>query len=247
MGPPMLRITLETLGIPYTVKVHGSELEYCIAEHPGRFAQPALEGLLGARSILVGSAHIAARTLELVAPGGAAGGGPAQSDAGRNRASVRAALELKMAEVPPGVDLKRFRPTTNRADTYAHLVDALAARASGSRGRSVADALKLRSVLASGNDTLEGVCATVATLHERYDERAVDAHVVSEIASLALDSGDTPTVCFVGKFNRQKGVHLLLARATARARGRARGWGSRSRLWPDARGARGAGHRARRG
>ena len=56
MGPAILARALE--GVPYAVKVHGSALEYTVKRHP-RFRPFAVEGLAGARGVLVGSRHTA--------------------------------------------------------------------------------------------------------------------------------------------------------------------------------------------
>jgi glycosyltransferase involved in cell wall biosynthesis len=56
MGPAIL---VRALGdFPYAVKIHGSALEYTVKPHP-RFKPFAVEGLAGARGILVGSRHTA--------------------------------------------------------------------------------------------------------------------------------------------------------------------------------------------
>src|SRR4051812_2054233 len=57
MGPAILARGLGD-EIPYAVKVHGSALEYTVKPYP-RFKPFAVEGLAGARGILVGSRHTA--------------------------------------------------------------------------------------------------------------------------------------------------------------------------------------------
>ena len=61
MGPLILARALAGTGVPYVVKVHGSDLEYAVKPHP-RFLAYAREGLAGATAILVGS-HSAAENL----------------------------------------------------------------------------------------------------------------------------------------------------------------------------------------
>src|SRR4051794_271145 len=56
MGPVILARALD--GVPYAVKIHGSALEYAVKPHP-RFRPYAVEGLAGARGVLVGSRHTA--------------------------------------------------------------------------------------------------------------------------------------------------------------------------------------------
>jgi glycosyltransferase involved in cell wall biosynthesis len=56
MGPVVLDRALGD--VPYAVKIHGSALEYTVKPYP-RFMPYAVEGLAGARGILVGSRHTA--------------------------------------------------------------------------------------------------------------------------------------------------------------------------------------------
>ena len=56
MGPAILARALD---IPYSVKVHGSALEYTVKRDPERFLPWAREGLARARTVLVGSRHTA--------------------------------------------------------------------------------------------------------------------------------------------------------------------------------------------
>jgi glycosyltransferase involved in cell wall biosynthesis len=75
--------------IPYAVKIHGSALEYTVAPHPERFLPAAREGLERARTVLVGSQHVAERlwaTLE------------------------DPSLPPRTRLGPPGVDIARFTP-----------------------------------------------------------------------------------------------------------------------------------------
>ena len=58
MGPLILARALAGTDVPYTVKIHGSALEYTVKPHP-RFLPHAREGIAGARGVLVGSRHTA--------------------------------------------------------------------------------------------------------------------------------------------------------------------------------------------
>ena len=58
MGPVIMARSLAGTGIPYAVKIHGSALEYTVKANP-RFVPYAREGVAGARSVLVGSRHVA--------------------------------------------------------------------------------------------------------------------------------------------------------------------------------------------
>jgi glycosyltransferase involved in cell wall biosynthesis len=88
MGPAILRRALGA-EVPYAVKVHGSALEYTVRPAPERFLPYAIEGLAGARCVLVGSRHTAESLWEVVGDDG-----------------LRARTRLG----PPGVDVHAFRP-----------------------------------------------------------------------------------------------------------------------------------------
>jgi glycosyltransferase involved in cell wall biosynthesis len=63
MGPTILA----RAGLDFAAKIHGSDLSYTVMPHPERFVPFALEGMAGARGVLVGSRHTAEdlwRTLE---------------------------------------------------------------------------------------------------------------------------------------------------------------------------------------
>lgn len=107
MGPLILARALGagTDGVPYAVKVHGSDIEYTVAPHPERFVPPSREGVARARGLLVGSGHIADRLVATLAD-----------------ETLRERIRLG----PPGVDVARFAP---RAPAQARAgVQALAAR-----------------------------------------------------------------------------------------------------------------------
>ena len=89
MGPVILARALAG-AVPYAVKVHGSALEYTIRPHPERFAPYAIEGLGGARAVLVGSRHTAEALWGLL---GATPG-----------------LRERTRLGPPGVEVDDFRP-----------------------------------------------------------------------------------------------------------------------------------------
>lgn len=76
-------------GVPYAVKVHGSDLEYAVAADPSRFVAWAQEGIAGAATLLVGSGHTARRMFELL------------DDPG---------LAERTRLGPPGVDTAMFHP-----------------------------------------------------------------------------------------------------------------------------------------
>jgi glycosyltransferase involved in cell wall biosynthesis len=109
MGPAILARALDG-AVPYTVKVHGSALEYVVKRDPERFLPWAREGLAGAGAVLVGSRHTGESLW-------AAMGDPA--------------LPARTRLGPPGVDVDEFCP---RADPAGD-VRALALRLAGAGER----------------------------------------------------------------------------------------------------------------
>ena len=91
MGPYIALQAKQETGVPYTVKLHGSALEYAVKEQD-RYERFATEGLQGARSIVAGSRYMLDAALEVV------GGW-------RDRGHV----------VNPGCDVDLFRPAPSRA------------------------------------------------------------------------------------------------------------------------------------
>jgi glycosyltransferase involved in cell wall biosynthesis len=85
MGP----VILARAGLEYTVKIHGSALEYTVKRNPGRFLPYAREGIDAAAGVLVGSGHTAASLW---------------------RALDDPALPGKTRLGPPGVDTELFAP-----------------------------------------------------------------------------------------------------------------------------------------
>ena len=98
MGPVILARGLAGR-VPYAVKIHGSALEYTVRPHRERFLPYAIEGLDGARGVLVGSRHTAESLWEVTGDPslrertrlGTARSGRAQLPAGRGRGGARAA------------------------------------------------------------------------------------------------------------------------------------------------------------
>ncbi|HZV75099.1 MAG TPA: glycosyltransferase family 4 protein [Conexibacter sp.] len=88
MGPLVLARALGD-AVPYAVKIHGSALEYVVAPHPERFLPAAREGLARARTVLVGSEHVAERLVTTLDD---------------------PALPKRTRLGPPGVDVASFVP-----------------------------------------------------------------------------------------------------------------------------------------
>lgn len=151
-------------GASAVVKAHGSELEFAMRGDE-RLCAWAREALLPARALVAGSAHIARVLEEVLGPG--------------------PHLD-RVAVVPPGVDVERFRPEA--------------------RATALADV-----VAESRNDPPNPAGAG-------HDERRPDEGNAARLASFL--AGEAPTVLYVGKLSREKGVHLLtdaLAGLDARA------------------------------
>jgi glycosyltransferase involved in cell wall biosynthesis len=100
---------------PYAVKIHGSALEYTVRPNPERFLRYALEGIRGARGVLVGSRHTGESLFEVLA----------------DEPSLRERTRLG----PPGVDVREFRP---REPDLARLASRPAASWGGEHGTAEA-------------------------------------------------------------------------------------------------------------
>ena len=193
--PAAIAPVLDAAGVPFAVKVHGSELEYALIED-ARLVAPAADALARSASVLVGSDHIERRTRELLGD---------------------AAVDGRVSTVPPGVDLDRFHPIDRdddaRARTHARLVAEVQTRVAASPGGRGADArARTRALVeAVGHDVSQAatLVAGLRELHAAYEERLVEQTAVDAVRELRLE--DRALIVFVGKLIPQKGVHLLLA------------------------------------
>ena len=100
---------------PYAVKIHGSALEYTVRPNPERFLPYALEGIRGARGVLVGSEHTGSSLFEVLAD--------------------EPSLPERTRLGPPGVDVHEFRP---REPDLARLASRPAASWGGEHGTAEA-------------------------------------------------------------------------------------------------------------
>jgi glycosyltransferase involved in cell wall biosynthesis len=193
--PQALAPVLGTAGVPFAVKVHGSELEYALAEDPS-LVEPAADALARASSVLVGSGHIERRTRELLGD---------------------AAVDGRVATVPPGVDLERFAPIAGdpgqRRATHAQLVVELRERAGREQaGRGAEQAGEVARLVAEVDGSPEraaGLVDALGGLLGSYAERQVERTAVAAVE--AIDPDRSRVLVYVGKLIPQKGVHLLLA------------------------------------
>jgi glycosyltransferase involved in cell wall biosynthesis len=145
MGPLILA---RALGgeVPYAVKIHGSALEYTVKPHP-RFLPAAVEGIRGARGVLVGSRHTGESLWAAVPVPG---------------------LESRTRLGPPGVDVERFtpRPPADAAEGLAGLAARLAemAPAAASGSSFDRDPREAAAALAAVEPTRDRIVAYVGKL-----------------------------------------------------------------------------------
>jgi glycosyltransferase involved in cell wall biosynthesis len=113
--------------VPYAVKVHGSALEYTVRPNRERFLPYALEGIAGARGVLVGSRHTAESLWEVMAEPGLRG---------RTRLG------------PPGVDIHTFRPrpAQEASKLLSSLADRLEREGAATWGGEAGAAQALRAI-----------------------------------------------------------------------------------------------------
>lgn len=184
-GPDAVRPVFEDAGIPYTVKVHGSELEYALSADDSLIPM-ARTGLAGAARILAGSSHIVARTRELIGD---------------------EALGDRVKIVPPGVNLDVFAFTEDKTATRAALTDALGTAGGSGKGLDADLASRAYDVaVAHPPDTMFERLATL--LHDREE---CDGDDDSAIQIERVLASDAPVVVFVGRFIPQKGPQLAIS------------------------------------
>ncbi len=172
--------------LPYAVKVHGSELEYALREDSSLVA-PARAGLAGATSVLVGSQHVADRTVELLG---------------------EACIAGRVHIAPPGVDIERFAPSAaaDRADALGSLRRTVAAKIEahpGGRGAPARESLRALVPKATFAD-LPPLGGRIGD----YQERHIDADALDQLE--AVNPDEDRLVAFVGKLIPQKALHLAL-------------------------------------
>jgi glycosyltransferase involved in cell wall biosynthesis len=174
-GPIIVR---RALGDGFVAKVHGSDLEYAVREQI-RCRDLAGEGLGGARAVAGASVDVLRRCEELV-----------PESAGRTLV------------IPPGVDVKAFRPRprSHALQETAGLVETEPARQAG-RPAPLDDAVR-----AATDARDAGALDVLAT---SYDQTVPDPKAPVRLHELATFEG--PLVGYLGKFIPQKGVHHLIA------------------------------------
>jgi glycosyltransferase involved in cell wall biosynthesis len=187
MGPVILARGLAGR-VPYAVKIHGSALEYTVRPHPERFLPYAMEGLDGARAVLVGSRHTAESLWEVTGDPG---------------------LRERTRLGPPGVDVHAFRPRPpeEAAERLARLADRVEGRAAASWGGEEGAAAALRS-LDPASDRI------VSYLGKLIVSKGVDLL----LAAWPLVAARVPEarLCIVGFGNYREGLGRMLAALAAR-------------------------------
>ena len=194
MGPFILSRALPD-AVPYAVKIHGSAMEYTVRPNPDRFLPYAIEGLQKASSVLVGSQHIAARTVDTVRIDG---------------------LAERIFLGPPGVDVEKFKPPRRdklqaRFAEAAELVAELPRSGYGPAAAQATAGLYDRVRTAARSETIdyEEIADHVQVLQGDYDNAGIDMTAAETLAALA--AAEKPMVFYVGKLIVSKGVDLLLA------------------------------------
>jgi glycosyltransferase involved in cell wall biosynthesis len=167
----------------FVAKVHGSDLEYAVRGQD-RYLELAREGLAAARAVAGGSRDVLERCAEL-------------------------GLEMAHAEViPPGVDVRAFRPR-GRREALLEAAGRLDGAPPSSAGRQArADAEVERALAARDAGALDRLART-------YDQGVPDPEAALRLRRLA--QRDRPLVGYLGKLIGAKGPELVLAGA-ARSR-----------------------------
>ena len=181
-------------GAPFTVKAHGSELEFAIRGNE-ELAAWARETLAGADDVLAGSEHIHRVLEEVVGPGG---------------------YLDRVRIVPPGVDVDALRPEP-RAQALARLLEEarLDPPRVGERYPDPGNAERLESFLGGDGPTVvyvgklsqeKGVGLLLEAL-ERVDARSVVVGFGPERAALEEAAAGRP-VLFTGPLEHRHLAHL---------------------------------------
>lgn len=201
MGPVILRRAFGDT-VPYAAKIHGSAMEYIVRPYP-RFLPYAQEGVGGARTMLVGSRHIAERAWETL---------------GADPAHGLADLRDRTFLGPPGVDTQRFRPVPQAAargqlTELNQRLGALPRNGFGGAQRSATQSLLDRVRTAArteGTMSYADVAQEISAIQASYDTSGID-FAAPDAATWLAGAGESPIALFVGKFIVSKGVDLLLA------------------------------------
>jgi len=185
MGPVILARALE--GVPYAVKIHGSALEYTVKPNYQRFAPYAREGLVRAKTVLVGSQHTAESLWAAM---------PLEELPARTRLG------------PPGVDTHTFAPL-DRREWHRSLDGLIRWLESAERNGFNPRATEALNALCSPARERPPDEEELAAVRAGYDAAGIDVEAPRLLES--VDPLREPVVCYLGKLIAAKGVDLLLA------------------------------------
>jgi glycosyltransferase involved in cell wall biosynthesis len=159
-GGPVAHRATDEMGVPFVVKVHGSDLEYAVRLQD-RYRRLAAEGLASARAVFGPTAEALERTVSLVP------------------ATTRALIVG-----PPGVDIERFRPGP-RAESLEHAAALLESDGAlpGGRPRDTAGEV----VAAVGTGTAD--TAVLDAIAGGYDQSRPDQDASDKLRALEREPG----------------------------------------------------------
>jgi glycosyltransferase involved in cell wall biosynthesis len=168
MGPTILARALGAADapVPYAVKIHGSALEYTVKPEPERFLPYAREGLAGARTVLVGSRHVAESLWATMDD---------------------PALPTRTRLGPPGVDIEEFRPRP-RAAAFAD-VRAFAARLASEALAAPPGDGEASSFARDPGEAARALGRVVGTGNHHHAEASPDDRLVAFVGKLIVSKG----------------------------------------------------------
>lgn len=186
LSPVIARRALASTAVPYSIKIHGSAIEFVLVPYP-RFMPYAWEGLHEADHVFVGTQYVRDRVLHVFED--------APNDLN---------LAAKIRIVSPGMDPDLFRPVDDLSLGQSRFLDRVRERIDANpQGR------RAHRVPPRGEATSEAYHQQLVRLGATYDQRAPDADLLEKWPQLQADE---PLILYFGKFLKTKGVgELLLA------------------------------------
>ena len=180
LSPVITARALQGLDIPFNVKIHGSALEYTLVPNP-RLMKYALEGLLAAQRIFVGTRYVKERVLEVF-----------------SKQAEELQLPEKIKIVPPGMDPHVFQLAKDFQKQQQRFLEKinLAIKQNGKGRKNII-------LPPAGNQTLEQYNEILLNLVQSYDQRVVDADLPERWPELKRSE---PIIVYLGKFLPAKGV-----------------------------------------
>ncbi len=187
MLPYIVRTVAEEQGVPYFVSIHGSAIDFTVRKDE-RYLAYGLEGMRGARRVLVPSEHTREQVLEVFGDG-------------------VEGLERRMTLLPPGVDTEVFHPAeTDFPQSVERMLSSLAERESGV---TVGDFVGRRGERApaepEGEARIEYEVARINGLHPDW---LPEPDLAESLRRLAEAAG--PFIMFLGKLLETKGIQCAI-------------------------------------